>query len=201
MERYDFDCQKCGSNIGNAYYVEPQWYRCTQESQKYDTLEKIYPRFTFNLKGKVLSGEIPYEKAFQSIIAGVIQDVKLSQKGDSFFKPNATISTCYHDYINHVYQKGNSISYTLHIATRTVVWHKVGEEAQKAYYAKSKTTFHKIKGRGRGRLGYCFCESCASDLDFKCLVCGSKLKKVKAKDHPGGDGWGIRGVREPSPMS
>jgi len=105
MNRWDFDCQECGCNIGDAYDVDSEWYQCSHEQK---------------------------------------------------------------------------------------------------YYRPPKMIKHDVKGRGRGRVGYCYCTKCAEKLEYKCVICGNILVKVNANDHPGGNGWGIRdGVnkREPSPMS
>jgi len=47
MERWDFDCQVCGINIGNYAYVRPYWYKCLQEenvNSKGDKIHKVRGR-------------------------------------------------------------------------------------------------------------------------------------------------------------
>jgi hypothetical protein len=95
MERWDFDCQKCGGNIGDAWEVDAEWYRCKKDRD-----------------------------------------------------------------------------------------------------AEHRLPDHTPKGSGWGRLGYCFDVDCATELKFKCPVCGSELVKMVANQHPGGK-WGIRGGRQP----
>ena len=182
MERWDFDCQKCGHNIGDAWYVDDAWYACPQEAGTFKALKAVYPRFYFDYDGNVVSGDVPDKTAMDDIV-GTIKRYALSGR--------TVFAMCLDG-------SGHNISYDVYGADRYVVWYDASLPDGK-YYKKARIKKHTIKGRGRGRLGYCFCEICAKQLNYACPVCGSKLTKVVADEHPGGE-WGIRGVREPAPM-
>lgn len=175
MERWDFDCQKCGCNIGDAYYVDAIWYQCSQEANKYKTLKSAYPTFTFNKNGDITGGQYPDKEDLNGIIKSIKSDIEYG----------------------YVISGNRNIAYEIDYKHHKVIWHTRNEDE---YYKKVGIKKHEIKGSGRGRVGYCFCINCTKNLNYKCPVCDSKLIKIEAKDHPGGDGWGIRGVREPSPM-
>ena len=64
-------------------------------------------------------------------------------------------------------------------------------ESDEALRKKANIKKHGIKGRGRGRLGYCFCKDCAEKLKYKCPICKSKLIKIDGKNHAGGQ-WELR---------
>lgn len=51
---------------------------------------------------------------------------------------------------------------------------------------------HTIRGRGWKRLGYTLCKRCAIKAKLRCPICGAKLLKIHADQHPGGL-WGIKG--------
>lgn len=184
MNRWDFDCQKCETGIGDAYYVDPTWYRCSQDKDEYKLLQSVYPRFKFDDNGNFVSGDFPSnikEDHKYHLIDGMKEDIVscISNKKDlavfAYF------------------------GYTIDVANREVIWHCRDNEDE--YRKACGITEHHIKGSGRGRVGYCFCKNCAEDLNYICPICGNKLVEIQAKDHPGGNGWGIRGQREPSPMT
>lgn len=181
MERWDFDCQKCRKNIGDAWYVDPEWYQCSHERDEFKILNKVYPKFVFDNEGNFVSGEVPEDK---KDLEGLISEIKglLSAKEKCRF-------CCSMVYTIH---------YEIDLTKNLVTWYYWDKREE--YKKLSGFIEHDIKGSGRGRAGYCFCKICAKNLKYICPVCGNKLVKVVAKNHPGGNGWGIRGVREPSPM-
>jgi len=183
MERWDFDCQLCGINIGNAWYVDPIWYRCPQEWNKHQYLEKVYPRFYILPNGDI-NGKLPNAIPLRSLLKLVNDFLKEKQSGK--YENIKKVSLTYQD-----------ISFELVPDEMMVIWHYTANDDE--YYKKAGIEKHKIRGRGWGRLGYCFCTECAKLLSYECPVCRSKLVKVTADEHPGGQ-WGIRGVREPAPM-
>jgi len=187
MERWDFDCQRCKQNIGDAYYVDPEWYQCSQDSKKYELLDQVFSKhiescsnITFDGDGNVIGGTIPTdEKTLKEIKEEITSGLK-EKLGSLEFHAGMFI------YIDF---------------KKKIVWWSSKDESKfsKENYERAGIIKHKVLGRGRGRLGYCFCVRCAKKLKKKCPLCGSELIKVTADQHPGGH-WGIRGIREPAPM-
>jgi len=187
MDRYDFDCQKCGRNIGDAFYVEPEWYRCSQESKEYSLLQGVFFEHLksqgnivrFNDEGEITCDNLPSNPINVEELERTIKD----------FVDGDLKSLSYH---NHMF---------IHLDEEEgkALFSEDGDAFDDANYERAGIKKHKIKGRGRGRLGYTFDTKCAEELRFKCYVCDSDLEKVVADQHPGGH-WGIRGVRMPGMM-
>jgi len=190
MERWDFDCQLCGRNIGNAWFVPPEWYACPQEMKESKILEEVYPETKYFKKGEKIILEdknIPLQIAER--IKKRIKEAEERRKeepeipGVNFWTATLCVNISFRD--------------------SKVKWHEPQKEEE--YYEKAGIKKHVIKGRGRGRLGYTFDSKCAEKLNYKCPVCGSELVKVTADQHPGGH-WGIidektgKIIREPGPM-
>ena len=189
MERWDFDCQRCGKNIGDAYYVDPEWYQCSQDSKKYELLEQAFLKYiqkrcfniTFDNKGNITRSDIPVAK-------GALKEIK--KRITRGLKEKLGI-------------------FELHVGMfiyidfeKKIVWWSPKDQSQFSdeNYERAGIIKHEVLGRGQGRLGYCFCANCVEILNYsKCPVCGSELVKVIADQHPGGH-WGIRGIREPISM-
>ena len=53
---------------------------------------------------------------------------------------------------------------------------KQAELPQKEWWVAYKNNPHKIK-HGREHNGYMFCPRCAKELNYKCNICGTTLKK------------------------
>lgn len=187
MERWDFDCQKCGKNLGNAWYVVSKYYRCPQEEAKYKLLDEVYPFFLVDKEGNYIEGELPPKSYLKEVMKRIRRLVK----------EKTTCLRCW----SSVYDGNNNLCIEYYYQLRKLVWHLSGDDS---YYKKAGIKKHEIRGRGRGRMGYCFCLVCAKELDNKCDVCGSTLKLIDGRDHKGGE-WGIiekgKVVREPAPMS
>lgn len=190
MDRWDFDCQECGRNIGDPCYVDPVWYMCSQNAKEYGLLRSVYPRTLYLIKGKdiFLSDQtIPQNVANE--ITKRIREYSKERLRDKDPLEAWTIHS------------GN-LKVEINFESSEVIWSL--EDREDEYYQKAGIKKHIVKGRGRGRLGYTFDEKCAENLGYKCNLCGSELVKVTADQHPGGQ-WGIRGtlgapVREPAPM-
>ncbi len=185
MDRWDFDCQECGRNIGDAWYVDPVWYMCSQDMNEHKLLERVYPRTLYSIAGEDI---ILDDKNIPEDIAKMIKE-----RIKDYIKRKSTIkSEMFSRDLETIFYPGTS----------EVIWHLPEKEDE--YYQKAGIKKHEIKGRGRDRLGYTFDEECAKKLGYKCNLCGSELVRVTADQHPGGQ-WGIRGslgipVREPAPM-
>jgi len=189
MERWDFDCQICGKNIGDAYYADNEWYQCSQDSKKYELLDQAFLKhikescsnITFDDEGNVAEDTIPTDektlkKIKEEIAEGLKEKLRILEFHAGMF--------IYIDF------------------EKNTAWWSPKHESQfsKENYQRAGLMNHKVQGRGRGRLGYCFCTNCVEIFRYnKCPVCGSDLVKVTADQHPGGY-WGIRGKREPAPM-
>jgi len=186
MDRWDFDCQECGRNIGDAWYVDPVWYACSQNENEYALLRAVYPRSRYEKRNGTFSLEdktIP-----ENVREKIMERLKYYHKEKDEKLGEATMI-------------GSGIVTIIDFRKSEVMWYLSSEEDK--YYEKAGIMKHEIKGRGRGRLGYTFDEECAEKLGYKCNLCGSKLVKVTADEHPGGK-WGIRGqdgmpIREPAP--
>lgn len=189
MERWDFDCQKCRKNIGDAWYVNPEWYQCAQDRGKWELLKKAFsehiqktcPAINFDSKGNLTGGTFPRdEKALKEIKEGIAEGLK--------------------EKLGRLEVHGG-IFIDIDFEKRLIRWSSKDEsEFSEENYQRAGLVKHLVQGRGQGRLGYCFCAKCVEELNYnKCPVCGSELVKVIADQHPGGH-WGIRGRREPAPM-
>ena len=184
MERWDFDCQKCGRNIGDYAYVDSEWYQCSQDKHRYEMLEKVYPITHFSLQDGfiVLEDDNIPQKIAEKIKFRITEILKRAKKGEK--------------YKTHKIFDSNLIT-KIFLEESKVKWHLSDKEDE--YYQQAGIIKHKISGRGWGRLGYTFDSRCAKELGYKCDICGSDLEKVVADQHPGGH-WGIRGIREPAPL-
>jgi hypothetical protein len=188
MERWDFDCQKCGGFIGNNRYVYAEWYQCSHEKQKNELLERVYPRTQFSVLDTVALEDSSIPKEIAEEIKSRIRD-NLQDIGKCIMSGCVSIGS---DLITEVYWDKSE-----------VVWHLNSKTDE--YSKKAGIIPHEIKGRGWGRLGYCFHAWCAKEVKLRCDVCGSPLELVLAEDHPGGQ-WGIIDrvgniIREPAPMT
>jgi hypothetical protein len=191
MDRWDFDCQKCGRNIGDAYYCDPQWYYCSQDDETFGILQKTYPRTKYSFENGEVKLENP-EIITPKFVEEALQKIKeiLEKK-----KSGERLSNNYSVGMLHGGGEGYDLEFSLR--DNTVAFRDFEKDDE--YLQQAGLIKHIVRGRGRGRHGYCFCEKCAQKLKYICSLCGSKLIKVKAEDHPGGH-WGIRGGREPAPM-
>jgi hypothetical protein len=157
---------------------------------KYEDLDSVYPRFFFDPEGNIISGALPHHKALESIKKSILSWLKRKQNDGK----SHSMWSCYH-HSDRFSEK--DISYEIVSPDLCVIWHELNTDK---YYDKAEIVKHIIKGRGRGRLGFCYCVECAKSIGYICSECGSPLIEVSGYDHPGGE-WGIRGVREPAPMS
>ena len=181
MDRWDFDCQKCGRNVGNAYDADSEWWQCSQDKDEYKLLKKVHPSYCIDENGNPISGTLPKPKDLKELTV-------LTKKYIARNDPN-------------IYGYTATIDYLVNLDTHIVEWHELSKEDEYKKLAGLKE--HIVDGRGRGRVGYCFCSKCAKKLQYTCPICGNELVKIDAKDHPGGNGWGIRdgkNKRDPSPM-
>lgn len=212
MDRWDFDCQKCGSGIGDAWFVDPEWYQCLQDKHKEKLLEKIYPvtkfyllaeckdldklnkpDFVSNLPILLEDTSIPQNIAVEIVsrIKTAIKEDKMNYKSIETY--GAVRGTKIHTLLNtDILFKESKVRWYIHTP-----WAKKDKEDE--YYKNAGIKRHIIKGSGKGRLGYCFCTKCAEKIKYKCDVCSSDLEKIIADQHPGGH-WGVRGRRKPGEM-
>ncbi len=188
MERWDFDCQKCGRNIGDAWDVDSEWYQCVQDRWKYQLLANAFWKYiqkncsniTFDDEGNITGGTLPTDERVLREIKECIRE-RIREKGCSEIHGRIFI------YIDF---------------EKKIAWWSPKDESgfSEENYQRAGLINHRVQGRGWGYVGYCFCEECAKSLGYKCPLCGSKLEKVTADQHPGGH-WGIRDVREHASMA
>ncbi len=183
MERWDFVCQICKEYIGNAFYVSPEWYRCPEYEREGEKLEKVYPRFTFDEEGNIISGASPL--LFSSLLR------------DTFIKEQFTkeeIAKNRNLRRRHITAPPSVI--IINYSELEAIW--ADNANDKKWYEKAGIKKHETVYR-RSNLGYTIDAKCAQELGYKCPTCDTPLEKVTADQHPGGQ-WGIVGVREPAPM-
>lgn len=190
MNRYDFNCKCCGKQIGNAYYVDSIWYQCKQDDEYYQRISEILPRFKFDINGNIIDGEVTPGfdlDTFKNIL-------KFIESENEFDIKRKVI---------HCFPKGfDTDKIIISLNGGEVIWYSRNTYYDTTEYAdKVGIKQHDQSGR---RSGFCICEECAKELNYICPLCGEELiKKDAMKDHPGGNGWGIKsGVnsRKPSPM-
>ncbi len=195
MERWDFDCQRCGRSIGDFAYVAPEWYQCSQDRHMCERLGSVYPHTLFSIRdGKLTFDDAALPEEYKDFLLGRIKEyfehgvvavIRLGGKPEPIDVHKIDVESARIDKEKKTLEGG------------VVTWYERAREAE--YREKAGVVEHKIKGRGWGRLGYAFDARCAEELEYKCDVCDSDLEKVVADQHPGGQ-WGIRGIREPAPM-
>ena len=188
MDRWDIYCQACSHNIGDYATADPAWYHCTTDDKDWKRLLKLAPKIRF----RVVDGRAILPSGSPEGLAETITKYMRQVMADTG-----------NQAMNYVLGSGRS---RLQIRIRringrdstvgTVIYWPDQEVAESELRKKHGIIKYK---HGGGRTGHAYCVSCAKKLNYKCPICGGKLSKVKAENHPGGH-WGIRGQRAPGRM-
>lgn len=203
MERWDFDCQKCGRNIGDYAYVDAEWYQCSQDRHR----DKIFGEACLHTTVSIISGKLILEDAdslSDELRLSLLYHLKEILSDDHYQQlygkittdeePEKIVGVVIHESHSETTEEERKKKI---LRKNLLIWYEKGKKEE--YEQKAGLVKHKVKGSGWGRLGYAFDVKCAKKLKFKCDVCGNTLEKVVADQHPGGQ-WGIRGGRGPAPM-